>query len=62
MYTCHEPCLLLYIAAITMAEVLREIKGNVGVAVLNRPKKLNAWTGQMQTEQYDTFQVCCVCT
>ena len=36
--------------------VLRQIHGNVGVAILNRPKRLNAWTGLMQTQLYDIFQ------
>ena len=38
------------------AVVLREIHGNVGVATLNRPSRLNAWTQAMQTQLYDAFE------
>jgi enoyl-CoA hydratase/carnithine racemase len=36
--------------------VIREIHGNVGVAILNRPDRLNAWTGEMQSQLFDTFE------
>jgi enoyl-CoA hydratase len=39
-----------------MSTVLREVRGNVGILTLNRPRRLNAWTGQMQTELYDGLQ------
>lgn len=36
-----------------MPVVLKTIKGKVGILTLNRPKRLNAWTGPLQTQLYD---------
>ena len=35
------------------SELLKETKGNVGILTLNRPDKLNAWTGPMATALFD---------
>ncbi|MFN3231591.1 MAG: enoyl-CoA hydratase/isomerase family protein [Alphaproteobacteria bacterium] len=36
--------------------LLYETRGNVALVTLNRPDRLNAWTGQMSLEQADAFE------
>ncbi len=38
--------------------LLKELRGNVMILTLNRPKQLNAWTGPMSTALYDTMLEC----
>lgn len=36
-----------------MSVVLKTVKGKIGILTLNRPKRLNAWTENLQTQLYD---------
>jgi len=38
-----------------MPDLLKEIKGNVGILTLNRPKRLNAWTEGMKKRLFDSL-------
>jgi enoyl-CoA hydratase/carnithine racemase len=39
-------------------QILFEQRGKVGLITLNRPEKLNAWTGQMMAEMRDAMDRC----
>lgn len=48
--------LLVRSSCVMSGQLLKEIRGNVGILTLNRPDKLNAWTGPMSTELYDSMK------
>lgn len=42
----------------TYEQILFEQRGRVGIVTLNRPERLNAWTGQMMNEMRDAIERC----
>ena len=44
------------VPSMTSPVVLTAVDGPVGVITLNRPARLNAWTGQLNTELFDALE------
>ena len=38
--------------------VLMEVQGGVALLTLNRPERLNAWTGEMERAYFDMLERC----
>lgn len=41
-----------------MSVVEREVRDGVALLTLNRPERLNAWTGEMEREYFDLLEAC----